>query len=124
MIFLRRIKDHVAFNSGLSESGGDGGGLQAPGEIGRRFRKLFDETVEADPSMVVYHLSRGRIEAEMRDGPAAAADFAAALELNPNEVSIHLEYADLLSLRVGGGDEAAHRAVPGGVELQSFTAGG
>ena len=60
-------------------------------------RQLVSLAVAADPSMALYHLSLGRIDANLGDADAAVADYQRALSLDPNEVSIRLEYAKVLA---------------------------
>ena len=67
-----------------------------PNRNSRIIRDLLDQAIAANPSAVIYYLSRARIDGEQRDVAAMKADFSKALELNPNEVSIHLDYADAL----------------------------
>jgi tetratricopeptide (TPR) repeat protein len=68
-----------------------------PNRDNQAIKELLDQAIAANPSAVNYYLSRARIDGEQRDLAAMKADFSRALELNPNEVSIHLDYADALN---------------------------
>jgi|GEM_PF-729736 len=57
---------------------------------------LINEAIARDPTNVAYPLSRARMEAETGDASAAKADFTRALDLNPNEVSIRLDFGQAL----------------------------
>jgi len=67
---------------------------------------MMRDASRVNPSAVSYDLDRARLEARLRDANGMRADFDAALALNPNEVSIRLEYADALT-QLGLPDQAA-----------------
>jgi tetratricopeptide (TPR) repeat protein len=57
---------------------------------------LLSQAIAVDPAQVNYYLTRAQLEADRQMPAAMKQDFPKALELNPNEVSIHLQYADAL----------------------------
>jgi O-antigen ligase/tetratricopeptide (TPR) repeat protein len=61
-----------------------------------RVRNMLDEAIAADPSMVSYSISRAHLDADLGDEAGMSRDFSKALELNPDEVSIHLDFAAAL----------------------------
>jgi len=57
---------------------------------------------------ISYRLALARLETRLGRTDAARADFAKALELDPNEVSIYLDYGDAL-MHMGLPAEAAEQ---------------
>jgi O-antigen ligase len=86
------------------------GGAPNPQEI----LALLDVAIRQNPMATEYRLTRARYlahlpnPAQRRD--AIVADYRRVLELNPNEVSLHLEFADVLRSFNTPEDRAAARA--------------
>jgi hypothetical protein len=74
---------------------------------------LMDRAIRNNPMAAEYYLTRARFLARgsdpARPRDAIKADYARALELNPNDVSIRLEYADVLRSFNTPEDRAAAR---------------
>jgi O-antigen ligase len=71
-------------------------------------RQLLVTAIAADRSMALYQLSMGRVDASLGDAGAASNDYQRALDLDPNEVSIRLEYAAVL-MHFGRSEESARQ---------------
>jgi tetratricopeptide (TPR) repeat protein len=69
---------------------------------------LIVSAAAEDPSGLAYRLALARLETRLGRTDAARADFAKALELDPNEVSIYLDYGDAL-MHMGLPAEAAEQ---------------
>ena len=61
-----------------------------------RAKSLLAAAISANPSAVRYLLLRAEIETRQRDAAGTRADYGAALNLDPNEVSIRRDYARAL----------------------------
>lgn len=66
-----------------------------PGEV----KPLLAEAIDANPMAVDYRLMKARYELNQPqpEREAILADFGRALDLNPHETSIHLEFGDALA---------------------------
>jgi tetratricopeptide (TPR) repeat protein len=56
----------------------------------------LDQAIARDPSAIRFRLLRAGLDVQARDAAAARADYDAALALDPNEVSIRMDYAAAL----------------------------
>jgi tetratricopeptide (TPR) repeat protein len=67
-----------------------------PGSDSSVVRDLLEAAIQTDPSAVRYYLSLAQLQTQLGDKDAARGAYDTALALNPNEVSIHLDYAESL----------------------------
>jgi O-antigen ligase len=74
------------------------GGSQLPAVPGlaMQVQTFYEVAIERNPAAVTPYLWRASFAMQMHDGEQAEHDFQKALELNPNEVSIRLDYARAL----------------------------
>jgi tetratricopeptide (TPR) repeat protein len=81
---------------------------------GQEILALLDVAIRANRMATDYLLTRARYLAHLPDAAqrhdAIVADYRRALELNPNEVQLHLEFADVLRSFNTPADRAAARA--------------
>jgi hypothetical protein len=68
--------------------------------------EMLRSAVAENPSNLTYRLALARLEARLGRADAVRADFGRAVELDPNEVSIYLEFGDAL-MHLGRPAEAA-----------------
>ena len=101
--------DYRAARAIIGGGGGGGGNPAAHAEV----LALLDRAIRKNPMAAEYHLTRARFAARLPDAAgrrdAIRSDFDRALALNPNDVSIRLEYADLLKSFDTPADRAAAR---------------
>jgi len=58
--------------------------------------EAFNKAIAIDKSVPTYFLQRAYVEALLKDDSAADADYRAALDIDPNDVAMRLDYAGLL----------------------------
>jgi tetratricopeptide (TPR) repeat protein len=66
---------------------------EIPETLWRPMLHWYSLAIEHNPSLVRAYTARASIELPMMDRDGVIADFNTALKLNPNEVSIRLDYA-------------------------------
>ena len=59
-------------------------------------RQLLNEAIETDPINDRYRITRGQLEARIGDLPHALVDYDQALRLDPCNLELRVEYADVL----------------------------
>ena len=59
-------------------------------------KQMLDQAIAVNPSMVGYYRSRALANVQTNDAKGMRADFVKALELDPNEVSLRMDYANAL----------------------------
>ena len=67
--------------------------------------QMLDIAIQTDPTSARYRIARAELEAHTRDLPRAFDDFEEALRLDPNNLELRLEFAQLLR-DAGRGAEA------------------
>jgi O-antigen ligase/tetratricopeptide (TPR) repeat protein len=67
-----------------------------PASLRLQIRAFYTTAISHDPSSISPHLRRAALALQVLDADQVIADFNRALELNPNEVSIRLDYAKAL----------------------------
>ncbi|MGA2232262.1 MAG: O-antigen ligase family protein [Tepidisphaeraceae bacterium] len=67
-------------------------------------KRLLDQAIAINPSMVSYYSTRARTNQFLNDAAGMQADYEKALDLDPNEASLRLDYANaLLQMRMPEG---------------------
>jgi tetratricopeptide (TPR) repeat protein len=71
---------------------------QIPESLRWQIRSYYTTAISHDPSSIPPHLRRAEVALQVLDGDQVTADYNRALVLNPNDISIRLEYAKALEL--------------------------
>jgi len=102
--YLTAFDQYIPFNADYLYRAAMATDFQSPTDH-TAVKAIFDRAIAANPSVINYYLSRARVELQLGENDLARNDFWGALDLDPIEVSIHLDYADAL-MQMKMGDEA------------------
>jgi tetratricopeptide (TPR) repeat protein len=93
--YLQAYQDHVNYNPDyLFRAAQAMDGEPIPDRTA--IQHLLETAIARNPSSVGYNLFLARFDTQINDAAGAVKHFSQALALNPNEVSIHLDFGDAL----------------------------